>query len=173
MNGSADYLGRSWHKKLRHLESRIIRLKDVGKGRDRSKWKLGELRCNNSRQVERSVYSHCIPQGEQGVTQQGSGTSTSHSRKVSVLEYTQPRADSRGSSEFGSGGADDGGIAVVLDSIERIKHVGGGVGSEVDEEGEEERGEGCLRLGSPFSHGGHGGCAAGGFVEDEPIQDYG
>lgn len=172
MNGSADYLGRSWHKKLRHLESRIIRLKDVGKGRDRSKWKLGELRCDNSRQIERSVYSHCITQSKQSVTEQGNGTSTSHSRKVCVLEYTQSRANGRGSSEFGGGGADNRRIAVVLDGVERIKHVGGGVGSEVDEEGNEEGGEGCLGLGSPFSHGGHDRCATGGFVEDEPIQDY-
>ncbi|CAF3558153.1 unnamed protein product [Fusarium graminearum] len=84
-----------------------------------------------------------------------SPTTASHAREVSVFEYAESGTDGRGSGKLGGGGANDGWVEVILHGVEGIEHVGGGVGSEVDEERDEERGKGGLGLGSPFAHGAH------------------
>lgn len=168
MNRGTDDLRRRRHEQLCHLQSRLIRLEDLGKRRDGRERKLGELGSEHVRQVERSVYGHSISQREEGITQQRHRRTTGHSRKVCILEDAQTRADGRGGGKLGGRGADDGGIEVVLDGVERVEEVGGSVGSEVDEEGNEEGSKGRLGLGSPLADGRHDRSTGGGLVEDDP-----
>lgn len=168
MNRGTDKLRRRRHEQLCHLQPRIVRLEYFRKGRDGGERHLGELGGEHVRQVERGVYGHGIPEREEGITQQRYRRTAGHSRKVCILEDAQTRTDGRGGGKLGRCGADDGGIEVVLDSMERVEEVGGSVGSEVDEEGNEEGGKGCLGLGSPLADRGHDRSTRGGLVEDDP-----